>query len=47
MMGRSIGTNELMRLTEIITDDAIITLKVDVNREDFALLEFPIHLGRN
>ena len=44
---RSIGTNELMRLTEIITDDAMITLKVDVDREDFALLEFPIHLGRN
>lgn len=43
---RSIGTNELMRLTEIITDDAIITLKVDVARDDFPRLEFPIHLGR-
>ena len=43
---RSIGTNELMRLTEIITEDATILLKIDVARDDFALLKFPIHLGR-
>ena len=43
---RSIGTNELMRLTEILTEDSTITLKVDVDREDFALLDFPVNLGK-
>ena len=43
---RAIGTNELVRLTEILTDDATITLRVDIDREDFALLELPINLGR-
>lgn len=44
---RSIGTNELMRLTEILTEDATITLKVDVKRDDFPQLQFPITLGGN
>ena len=43
---RAIGTNELIRLTAIQTDGATITLRVDVDRDDFALLEFPITLGR-
>ena len=43
---RSIGANELIRLTEILTIETTITLKVDVAREDFSLLEFPIPLGR-
>ena len=43
---RAIGTNELIRLTAIQTDGATITLRVDVDRDDFALLEFPINLGR-
>ncbi len=43
---RAVGTNELMRLTEILTDGATITLKVDIDRDDFALLELPINLGR-
>ena len=43
---RSIGTNKLIRLTEILTDDTTITFKVDVDRDDFALLEFPINLGK-
>ena len=44
---RSVGTNQLMRLAEILTEGSTITLRVDVKREDFPLLEFPIHLGRN
>ena len=43
---RSIATNELLRLTEILTDGSTITLKVDINRDDFPLLQFPVHLGR-
>ena len=42
---RAIGENELVHLTEIQTDNDFITLKVDVNRDDFALLDFPILLG--
>ena len=43
---RSIGTNELMRLTEILTKDSTITMKVDVDREGFALLDFPVDQGK-
>ena len=42
---RAIGGNALMYLTEIQTEDDVIRLRVDVNRDDFALLEFPILLG--
>ena len=42
---RAIGENQLIHLTEIQTDDDFISLRVDVNRDDFALLEFPILLG--
>ena len=41
---RALGANQLIHLTEITTDDAVIRLRVDVNRDDFALLEFPILL---
>jgi len=40
----SIGANDLMRLTEILTENATVTLKVDVNRDDFHMLQFPISL---
>ena len=39
---RVIAGNELMRLADISADDAVIMLTVDVNRNDFPLLEFPI-----
>lgn len=42
---RAIGENQLIHLTEIQTDDDVMRLRVDVNRDDFALLEFPILLG--
>jgi hypothetical protein len=43
---RSIGSNELMTLTQILTDGASITLKVDINRDNFASVEFPVTLGQ-
>ncbi len=43
---RSIGTNELIRLTNILTSGSTILLKVDINRDDFPLLQFPVTLGR-
>lgn len=43
---RSVATNEFMRLTEILNNDATVTLKVDINRDDFPLLQLPITLGR-
>ena len=43
---RAIGTNPLIHLTDIRTEDEVVMLGVDVNRDDFALLEFPISLGQ-
>lgn len=43
---RAIGTNQLFHLTEISTEEDAVRLQVDVNRDDFALLEFPILLGQ-
>ena len=34
-----------MTLTEILTTDATITVKTDINRDDFAKLEAPVDLG--
>lgn len=42
---RAIGLNPLVHLTDIRTEEDVIRLQVDVNRDDFALLEFPILLG--
>ena len=42
---RAIGTNQLLHLTDISTEEDVVRLQVDVNRDDFALLEFPILLG--
>ena len=43
---RAIGINQLIHLTDIRTDEDVVRVQVDVNRDDFALLEFPILLGR-
>lgn len=43
---RAIGMNQLIRLTDIRTDEDVVRVQVDVNRDDFALLEFPILLGQ-
>ena len=43
---RSVATSELMSLTEILTSDASVTLRVDIDRDNFPLLELPISLGR-
>lgn len=43
---RAIGMNQLIQLTDISTEEEVIRLQVDVNRDDFALLEFPILLGQ-
>ena len=40
-----INGGELLTLTEILREEATITLKVDIHREDFAKLRFPISLG--
>ena len=42
---RAIGANQLIHLTEIQAEEDVVKLQVDVNRDDFALLEFPILLG--
>ena len=42
---RAIGTNQLIHITDIQTEDDVVRLRVDVNRDDFALLEFPILIG--
>ena len=43
---RAIGMNQLVRLTDISTEEDVVRLQVDINRDDFALLEFPILLGQ-
>ena len=43
---RAIVTNRLLHLTDIRAEEDVVRLWVDVNRGDFALLEFPISLGR-
>ena len=43
---RAIHANQLMTLTKILTEEATITLKADIDRDDFANLEFPIRLGQ-
>ena len=40
----AVHANPLVTLTEIITDKTVVTLKADVDREDFAQLSFPIDL---
>ena len=41
---QTINANPLITLTEILTDEEVVTLKADVDREDFAKLRFPIEL---
>ncbi len=41
---RAINSNPLITLTEILTEETVVTLKADINREDFAMLSFPIEL---
>ena len=41
---QTINANPLITLTEILTEEAVVTLKADINREDFAMLKFPIEL---
>ena len=43
---QSIGNNQIMTLTKILREDAIITLTVDIDREAFPALELPVDLGR-
>ena len=43
---QSIGMNQLIQLTNILTDGATITIRVDIKRDDFAQVELPIDLGR-
>ena len=40
----AVNSNPLITLTEILTDKTVVTLKADVDREDFAQLRFPIRL---
>lgn len=46
LIEQAINANPVMTLTEILTTDATITVKTDVNRDDFAQLEAPVGLGR-
>ena len=46
LIEQAINGNELMTLTDMLTEDATITLRADINRDDFAKLEFPINLGQ-
>ena len=41
---RTLNSNPLITLTEILTEESVVSLKADVNREDFAKLTFPIEL---
>ena len=41
---QTINANPLITLTEILTDKEVVTIKADVDREDFARLRFPIEL---
>ena len=43
---RAIHSNELIALTQIATEGSTVTLRADVNRDDFAALQFPISLGQ-
>lgn len=42
----AIGAIPIMTLTEIVTTEATITLKADIDRDEFAGLEVPVGLGR-
>ena len=43
---QAIGAIPIMTLTEIVTTEETITLKADIDRDDFARLEVPVGLGR-
>ena len=42
---RAIGMNQLIQITDVRTEENVVMLQADVNRDDFVLLEFPILLG--
>ena len=43
---QAINANELMALTEIVNIGAIITVRADIDRDDFSELELPVSLGQ-
>ncbi len=46
LIEQAINANELMALTEIVNTGATITVRADIDRDDFAKLEVPVRLGR-
>ena len=46
LIEQAVNASELLTLTEILREEETITLKADIDRDDFAQLEFPISLGQ-
>ena len=46
LVEQAINGNEFMTLTEMSADSDTITVRADINRDDFAKLEIPINLGQ-
>ena len=46
LIEQAIGANPVMSLTEIVRVDSTLTLKTDIDRDQFASLEVPVTLGR-
>ena len=46
LIEQAVNASELLTLTEILREEETVTLKTDINRDDFAQLVFPISLGR-
>ncbi len=46
LIEQAVNASDLLTLAEILREEEIITLKTDIDRDDFAQLEFPISLGK-
>ena len=46
LIEQAVNASDLLTLTEILREEDTVTLKTDINRDDFAHLDFPISLGQ-
>ena len=46
LIEQAVNASGLLTLTEILREEETVTLKTDIDRDDFAQLDFPISLGQ-
>ena len=46
LIEQAVNASGLLTLTEILTEEETITLRTDIDRDEFAQLQFPISLGQ-